>query len=149
VGRKTLRNHRSSRLFVWGLLTVVSLNYLAQVVYYLHLYYWPHRLAPNWTGTGLLSATLVWFLAGYILFLRHRPMGRWLLLSFLAAEVAFYVNNLAVQASAGYGLFYHLRAKDPALLAVFLVGYINLVVGALSIGYLLTSGKTAAQELDE
>jgi hypothetical protein len=72
------------RVLMYVILAVVGVNYVAQVPYYLHLYYFPHRALPPLVGTIMLLATLVWFLLGWMLLMRRRSrIGYWLLLTFL------------------------------------------------------------------
>jgi hypothetical protein len=116
------------------LIAVVLTNYLAQIPYTLHLY----GLTPNPRGVLLLGATLLWFAAGTVLLLRARRVGYWLVLSFLAAELAFYFRNEIMLIPAGYGLPYHLaHTRDALLWVVFLIGDLNFVAAAYFVWYLL------------
>lgn len=76
------------------LVFVVALNYLAQIPYYIHQYYIGRHIPPSWPGTLLLLLTLLWFLAGYLMFIRSKRYGRGLLLSFLGAQVLFYGHSV-------------------------------------------------------
>lgn len=125
------------RLFFASLLAVVLANYLAQIPYYLHLYFFPHRAAPPLSGTLLLLATLAWFLIGCIGLARGGRAGYWALLAFLIVEVGFYLYNMLLQVTHGYAPFFHLQDRDPLLLVVFAIGYLNLVAGLCFIAYLL------------
>ncbi len=127
-------NHR---VFLWCVLVVVGGNYLAQIPYYLHVYYIPHGAAPAWGGTLLLGATLAWFLAGFVLLARGSRAGYWLLLAFLLAEVTFYLRNMLTQVTHGFAPFFHLQTRDPILFAVFGMGYLNLVCGVGFLAYLV------------
>jgi len=84
-------------LFLRVVLAVVLANYLAQIPYYLYLYYFPTGAPPRLTGTLLLGLTLAWFLAGYVGLTRGSRAGYWLLLAFLATEVGFYSWNMLIQ----------------------------------------------------
>ncbi len=119
-------NHQ---LFLWGVLAVVGGNYLAQIPYYLHVYYFPRGAAPAWGGTLLLGTTLAWFLAGFVLLARGSRIGYWLLLSFLLVEVTFYLRNMLTQVTHGFAPFFHLQTRDPILFIVFGMGYLNLLCG--------------------
>lgn len=119
-------NHR---FFFASVLVVVLANYLAQIPYYLDVYYVPHGVAPNMRGTLMLLATLVWFLVGVVLLARGSRAGYWVLLSFLLVEVGFYAYNMANQVMHGYAPFFHLQARDPILFVVFAIGYLNLIAG--------------------
>jgi hypothetical protein len=109
------------------LLCVVLLNYVAQIPYYLHQYYFPHHLAPNWSGVALLVLTLIWFLFGYFRFVNGNRFGRSLLLSFLLAQVIFYGHSLVFSFFGG-GMIAQLRTHSPFLLVVFLIGDLNFLV---------------------
>jgi hypothetical protein len=113
-------------LLLWALFGVVAANYVAQVVYYFHLYY-PARLP---LGTITLGATFVWFLVGFVLLARGAVFGYWLLLTYLLAMVGFYLANMLNQMLHGFGPFFHLREPDPVLFVVFAIGYLNMLVGA-------------------
>jgi len=115
----------SHRVPLVVLATVVVGNYLAQVPYALHLY--GFRVNP-W-GVVLLAATWVWFAAGWLLAWRGRPLGFWVLLSFLMVEFVFYFRNEILLIPQGFGVLDHLfHARDPILWAVFFVGDVNFVV---------------------
>ncbi|WP_206915906.1 hypothetical protein [Alicyclobacillus suci] len=58
-----------------ALFFAVILNYVAQVPYYFHQYYFPHHIAPNWSGVALLVLTLIWFLVGYFRFVDGKRYG--------------------------------------------------------------------------
>ncbi|HEV2238872.1 MAG TPA: hypothetical protein VGR57_19595 [Ktedonobacterales bacterium] len=124
------------RTMPWSrvLLVVVLANYLAQIVYYLDLYY-PRPMAIS--GTALLGLTLVWFLAGYVGTRRGWWMGHLILLTYLLAMVGFYVANIYGQIVHGYGLLWHFQHHDLPVRMVFAVGYLNMVVGAVAIIALL------------
>lgn len=131
-----IRTERQRKHFLWLVLLVVGANYLAQIPYYLHVYYFPHGVAPNLGGTLLLGLTLLWFGAGYALLARGRIVGYWLLLSFLFAEVAFYAHNIVVRVANGYPALMNLQTHDPLLLVVFLIGYSNMLVGLYFLAFL-------------
>ncbi len=135
-------NHR---IFLGSVLTVVGVNYLAQIPYYLHLYYLPHRALPALGGTLLLGATLVWFVAGYTLLERGSRAGYWLLLSFLLTEVTFYAHNMLIQVTHGYAPFFHLQTRDPILFVVFAIGYLNFLCGIYFIFFLLRHHHTLSR----
>lgn len=119
------------------MLVVVLADYVAQIPYYLDLYYLPHGALPSLPGTLALTVTLAWFLAGYVLLQRGSRVGYWVLLAFLAVEFAFYLWNNASQLAHGFQPFFHLHDRDPILAAVFAVGYLNFLTGACFIVYLL------------
>lgn len=120
----------ANKVVMYGILAVVGANYLAQIPYYLHLYYLPHRALPPLFGTTLLVATFVWFLLGWTLLARRgNRVGFWLLLTFLLAEVGFYLINMLNQVAHGFAPFFHLQNRDPLLFTVFGIGYLNMVGG--------------------
>jgi hypothetical protein len=133
----------AARTVAWSrvLLVVVLANYLAQIVYYLDLYY-PQPIAIS--GTALLGLTLVWFLAGYVAAQRGWWMGRLLLLTYLLAMVGFYVANMYGSLVHGYGPLWHLQHHDLPVRMVFAVGYLNLCVGAVAILALLIQHSTSS-----
>ena len=135
----TRSNHR---IFLWCVLVVVGSNYLAQIPYYLHLYYFPHHVAPAWGGTLLLGATFVWFLAGFVLLARGSRAGYWLLLTFLVVEVGFYLHNVVVRVTHGFAPFLDLQTRDPILFVVFGIGYLNMLCGLYFIAFLVLRRTT-------
>lgn len=126
-------NHQ---IFLWSMLAVVGQNYLAQIPYYLHVYYFPRGAAPAWGGSLLLGATLVWFLTGYILLTRGSRVGYWLVFSYLLVVVIFYLRNMITQVTHGFAPFFHLQTRDPILFVVFGIGYLNLICGICFLVYL-------------
>ncbi len=112
------------------LLAAVLLNYAAQIPYYFHQYYFPRRIPPNFVGVALLSATFVWFLAGYGMFIGGKKYGKGLLLSFLAAQVLFYGHAIVFGLINGSGVVAQLKTPSPFLFVIFLIGYLNFVVAA-------------------
>ena len=123
------------------LLVMVLANYLAQIVYYLDLYY---PQPPAMLGTALLCLTLLWFLAGYVGAQRGWWLGRLLLLSYLLAMVSFYVVGTYGLVVHGYGLLWHLQHHDLPVRMVFALGYLNLVVGAVALLALLRRPPTSS-----
>ncbi len=122
------------RAGLYGLFAVTALNYLAQIPYYIH-FYGVHHAAPSPVGLTLLGLTFALFLAGFVLTLRGRRSGWWLLLCFLALEFAFYVvHNLS-------GAFLKdLPMSDPLFLVVSLIGYLN-TAAALIYLFVLVRGR--------
>jgi hypothetical protein len=117
---------------------VVGASYLAQIPYYLYLYYLPHRTLPPLIGTSLLVASFVWFLLGWMLLARRGSRaGYWLLLRFLLAEVGFYLANMVNQVTHGFAPFFHLQNRDRLLFTVFAIGYLNMVCGLVFILWLV------------
>lgn len=129
-------------IFFAGMLAIVLANYLAQIPYYLDVYYFPHHAAPNLPDLLLLLATLVWFLIGYAGLARGSRAGYWVLLAFLIVEVGFYLYNMVIQVTHGYAPFFHLHARDPILFVVFAIGYLNLLAGLYFLYFLLRHRRT-------
>jgi hypothetical protein len=121
------------KAILWSMFAVVVANYVAQIPYYLRLYYFPHHTPPALAGTLALSATLAWFLAGFTLLLRRRVAGYWLTLSFLVTETAFYLYNQVSSILHGFPPLFHLANPDPILWTVFAIGYLNMVAGLIFI----------------
>lgn len=109
------------RTSLYGLFGVTVLNYLAQIPYYIH-FYGIHHVAPSPLGLTLLGLTFAFFLAGFVLTLRNRRSGWWLLLGFLALEFAFYVVH-----DLSGAFLQDLPVSDPLFLVVSLIGYLNTV----------------------
>jgi hypothetical protein len=107
------------------LLWITILNYLAQIPYYLRNYYFPYHAAPNVRGVILLSATLLWFLVGYVGFQKNKKWGTYVLLSFLIIEALFYLISVL----SGAFLF---QMGNPSLIirSVFIIGYLSGAVSA-------------------
>lgn len=129
-------------LFLGIVLGVVGADYLAQIPYYLHVYYLRHGTPPSLPGTILLGLTLVWFLAGYVWLARGRRRGYWLLLTFLLCETGFYAWNLVNQVAHGYAPFFHLQTRDAVLFVVFGIGYLNLLAGIYFLYFLARHQRT-------
>jgi hypothetical protein len=126
---------RHDRVQLLVLVAVVLANYLAQIPYALDLY------GSSWSGRGalLLGVSFVWFAAGVPLLLRGRAAGYWLLLSFVAVELAFYFHNEVLLIPVGYGLPYQLtHARDALLWVVFLIGDVNFVVAGYFLWFLVS-----------
>ena len=133
-----VRNWRRVSLAL--MFAVVVMNYVAQVAYYLRLYYFPHHAPPALWGSLALAVTLAWFLVGFALLWRGPVAGYWLTLSFLAVETGFYLYNEINQVAHGYPPFFHLANPDPVLWVVFAIGYLNMVAGVVFIAALLARG---------
>jgi hypothetical protein len=126
-------------LFLAVVLGIIGVNYLAQIPYYIHLYY-PHP--PSLIFALLLGATFVWFLAGYLLLARGSTLGYWLLLSYLLAMVGFYLHNVLIQTLNGFNPLFFLRDHDPLVGVVLAIGHLNMLAGAYFIYFLLRHRRT-------
>lgn len=116
-----LSKARNLQILFW----VTILNYLAQIPYYLHNYYFPYHVLPSVSAIVLLGITLVWFLSGYIGLKRKWKYGYLLLVTFLTAEALFYLHSFV------FGAFFF-QIQNPSLIikAVFLYGYVSGAVAA-------------------
>lgn len=119
--------------FLWLMGVVVGANYLAQIPYYLHLYYFPHGALPSARGVALLGYTLIWFVMGIAGLALRRAAGYWLLGAYLVTMVIFYLHGLVIQIAHGYPPVLFLHLNDPILTVVFAIGYLNMLCGALFI----------------
>jgi len=118
---------KSVRVQTIILFLLILANFIAQVPYFLHLYYRPgmNLLAearPFLTMGGVFAV----FLVASILLFRRTLAGYWLMLAFLVVEFLFYLWNTVGEVVHGYGLFFHLQNPDMLLKIVFAIGYINL-----------------------
>ena len=118
--------NRTTRIQIWILFGIIVANFVAQVLYFFHLYYTPLHPFPEFKSFLLLGSVLALFLLGFTLFIKNKRAGFYLLALFLSMEFIFYLWNLIGQVSNGLGLFFHLRELDPVLSLVFLIGYLNL-----------------------
>jgi hypothetical protein len=66
--------------------------------------------------------------------------------SFLLAEVGFYLYNNINQMALGYPPFMHLVARDVVLTAVCDIGYLNMLGGLYFISYLIRHRRTLGVE---
>jgi len=119
------------------LLIVTLVNYVAQIPYYLVLYYLPHGTAPSARSVVLLGLTLGWFLLGYTALRARRGWGHIVLLSFLCVEALFYLRAFVSGAVA-----HQLRHPDVVVQAVFVVGYVSGATAAVA-AYLLIRYRRA------
>lgn len=122
------------------LLLVTVINYIAQIPYYLHNYYFRYHLAPTASSIALLGGTLVWFLIGYIGTTHHKKYGYGTLLSFLAVEALFYAHTLLS------GVFLQ-QLHNPSMVinAVFVIGYISGITAGMYV-WLLVRHKASFVE---
>jgi hypothetical protein len=108
------------------LFLLILANFIAQIPYYLHLYYNPNTLFAQAKGILLMLFVFVVFLLASVLLLKRKALGYWLMVIFLAVEFLFYLWNTIGEVLHGYGLFFHLMNPNLLLRAVFAIGYVNL-----------------------
>ena len=102
------------------LLVITLINYLAQIPYYLHNYYDPHHLIPGTRAVILLGITLLWFVFGYIGYVKKVSYGFGILFSYLIVEGFFYISSIF---SGTFG--HQLQNQSNIIKSVFIVGYIS------------------------
>jgi hypothetical protein len=108
------------------LFLLILANFIAQIPYYLHLYFNPNNLLAEAKGVLIMLIVFVVFLLASILLFKRTVTGYWLMFIFLAVEFLFYLWNTIGEVIHGFGLFYHLNNPDLLLRAVFAIGYVNL-----------------------
>ena len=105
---------KNIRIQVIVLFLLILANFIAQIPYYLHLYYNPNNLLAQARG-GLVML----FVFGV----------------FLLASILLW--NTLGEVIHGYGLFFHLTNPDLLLRVVFAIGYVNLFASGYFLGLLL------------
>ena len=128
---------KSIRVQVIILFLLILANFLAQIPYYLHLYYNPNNLLAQVKGGFLLLIVFAVFLLASFLLFKRTVIGYWLMVMFLVVEFLFYMWNTLGGVIHGYGFLYHLANPDLILRAVFAIGYMNLFVSGYFLGLLL------------
>lgn len=108
------------------LFLLILANFIAQIPYYIDLYYNPNNLFAEARGIVLMLLVFCWFLMGTFLLFRRTAAGYWTMFSFLLVEFLFYLWNTIGEVIHGYGLFFHLHDPNFLLRMIFAVGYINL-----------------------
>jgi hypothetical protein len=117
---------KSIRIQVIILFLLILANFIAQIPYYLHLYYKPNNLLAQLKGGYMLLIVFAVFLLASFLLFKHTVIGYRLMVMFLTVEFLFYVWNTTGAVIHGYGFLYHLANPDLILRAVFAIGYVNL-----------------------
>src|SRR5256886_2106291 len=133
---------KSIRVQVIILFLLILANFLAQIPYYLHLYYNPNNLLAQVKGGFLLLIVFAVFLLASFLLFKRTVIGYWLMVMFLSVEFLFYVWNTLGEVIHGYGFFYHLANPDLILRGVFAIGYVNLFVSGYFLCLLLLKRST-------
>ncbi len=133
---------KSIRVQVIILFLLILANFIAQIPYYLHLYYNPNNLLAQLRGGFLLLIVFAVFLLASFLLFKRTVIGYWLMVMFLAVEFLFYVWNTLGGVLHGYGFLYHLANPDLLLRAVFAIGYVNLLVSGYFLCLLLLKRAT-------
>jgi hypothetical protein len=119
--------NKSIRVQVIILFLLILANFIAQIPYFLHLYYKPGmNLLAQARPSLIMGFVFAVFLIASILLFKRTVAGYWLMLIFLTVEFLFYLWNTIGEVLHGYGLFFHLNNPDLLLRIVFAIGYINL-----------------------
>jgi hypothetical protein len=117
---------------------LILANFLAQVPYYLHLYYGRQALLTSVRNGVPLVTVFALFLLGYVLLMRQHRAGYWLMVLFLTMDFAFYLWNTVGGVRHGYGLFFQLHNPDLTLRVIFSIGYLNFFASGLLLALLLS-----------
>ena len=105
---------KSIRAQVIILFLLILANFIAQIPYFLHLYYKPGmNLLTQLRPSLIMGFVFAVFLLASILLFKRTVAGYWLMLIFLAVEFLFYLWNTLGEVIHGYGLFFHLNNPDP------------------------------------
>lgn len=142
---------KSIRIQVIILFLLILANFIAQIPYYLHLYYNPNDLLAQAKGVLIMSFVFAVFLLASLFLFKRKVLGYWLMVMFLAVEFLFYLWNTLGEVVHGYGLFYHFNNPDLLLRAVFAIGYINLFASGYFLCLLLLKSPhfLASQEREK
>ncbi len=117
---------RNFQIQIWILFGILMANFVAQILYFFHLYYSPQHPFPSIRSTLLMGSVFVLFVVSFFLFMTKRQIGFRLMVFYLALEFFFYLWNIVTSGfRAGYGWFFHLRETDPILWIVFALGYLS------------------------
>ena len=117
---------RNTLTQMWILFSILLANFLAQIVYFYHLYYTPQQPFPSLSSSLIMGAVFVAFLVSYFLFIKRHRAGYYAMLIYLAVEFFFYLwNFVGAGLRPELGWFFHLKEPDPILWAVFAIGYLS------------------------
>lgn len=132
-----MKNHASPPSLL-PLVVIVAANYGAQIPYYFHQYYAPHRLFPSLVGSILLLATLAWFTVSYRMYKKGSRLGWWLLTAYLLTVFLFYLQTQIMQYVATHHiLLYVYHPSSIILFIVFGIGYLNCLAAAYYVAYMM------------
>lgn len=134
--------NRNILIQVWILFAILLSNFAAQIVYFYHLYYTPQHPLPGFRSTLLMGAVFVLFLVSYILLMKKRKAGFYMMVFYLCLEFFFYLWNIIGSGlRPEYGWFFHLRDRDPILWMVFAIGYLSFFASGYFLALLLYQHK--------
>jgi len=128
---------KNIRIQVIILFLLILANFIAQIPYYVHLYFNPNNVLAQAKGGLIMLLVFGVFLLASILLFKRQVLGYWLMVLFLSIEFLFYLWNTVGEVLHGYGLFFHLNTPDLLLRAVFAIGYVNLFASGYFLGLLL------------
>jgi hypothetical protein len=118
--------NRKLLIQIWILFGILLANFLAQILYFYHLYYAPQHPFPSPRSSLIMSTVFAVFLVSYYLFITKHKAGWYMMAAFLAVEFLFYLwNTVSSGLRPEFGWFFHLQERDPILWIVFAVGYLS------------------------
>jgi hypothetical protein len=127
---------------------IILLNFIAQVPYFFHLYY--HKFSDLKRLFNLpMGLVFALFIIAYILLVKHRKTGYWLMILFLSMEFLFYLWNAIGSFRHGFGLFLQLYNHDLTLRIVFAIGYLNLFASGYFLCFLLYKKDVFIKKLNQ
>lgn len=86
--RKSIMWSKNILIQIRILFGIILLNFIAQIPYFFHLYY--HKFSDLWRLFNIpMLSVLALFLIGYVLLIKHKETGYWLLILFLSMEFLF------------------------------------------------------------
>jgi hypothetical protein len=122
------------------LFVVILLNFIAQILYFVHLYLGRQSWLISLRSFLILGLVCAFFLVASSLLFKGRPLGYPLMLLFLSVEFLFYLSGSIGSAVRGNGLFFQLGNPDPVLRIVFAISYLNLFASGYFLFLLLYRG---------
>ena len=132
---------------IWIPFIILLANFVAQIVYFFHLYYSPQHPFPTTRSALVMGSVLVLFLASFFLFISGHKIGYPLMLFYLSLEFLFYLWNIVTSGfRQGYGWFFHLREHDPVLWFVFAIGYLSFFASGYFLILLILRHKSINQQ---
>ncbi len=133
----------------WILFVILLANFVAQIVYFFHLYYSPQHPFPNTRSALIMGSVLALFLASFFLLISRHRIGFLLMLFYLSLEFFFYLWNIVTSGfRPGYGWFFHLHEHDPVLWMVFAIGYLSFFASGYFLVLLILRRKSINQQYD-
>ncbi len=140
--------NRALRTQVRILSAIILANFVAQVFYFLHLYYTPQHPWPELRSSLAMGSVFAWFLAGAVLLLKRNKVGYGVMACFLGVQFLFYLWNVVGAGLHGPGWFFHLSNPDPILWTVFAIGYLNFFASGYFLGLLVLRRRELVEAAD-